>query len=152
MTHADFGYDREGDRYLCPQGKPLRRVGDASGETRRSGTTAYRTRASDCKGCPIKARCTTRSTRAISRSLHQDVRVTVQARQATEAFARSRGLRKRVERLFACVKHNDGLYRLRLRGLRGADEQFVLAAAAQNLKRMTKLLFADGPRTRTAAA
>ncbi|MCF3935863.1 transposase [Acuticoccus sp. M5D2P5] len=152
MTHADFGYDKEGDLYLCPQGKPLRRVGDASGEARRSGTTGYRSRASDCKGCPIKTRCTTSSTRAISRSLHQDVRVTVQARQATEAFERSLRLRKRVERLFACVKHNDGLHRLRLRGLRGADEQFVLAATAQNLKRMTKFFPADGPGTRTAAA
>lgn len=152
MTHADFSYDAPGDRYVCPEGKALRRVGDASGEARRSGTTAYRSRLSDCKGCPIKARCTTSSTRAISRSLHQDVRVKVQAREATEAFAHSMRLRKRIERLFACVKHNDGFHRLRLRGLRGADEQFVLAATAQNLKRMTRLLASGGPRMGMVAA
>ena len=152
MTHADFRYDAAGDRYVCPEGKALRRVGDASGEARRSGTTSYRSRLSDCKGCPIKPRCTTSSTRAISRSLHQDVRVRVQARRDTEAFENSMRLRKRIERLFACVKHNDGFHRLRLRGLRGADEQFVLAATAQNLKRMTKLLAAGGPTTWTVGA
>ncbi|WMS45294.1 transposase (plasmid) [Acuticoccus sp. MNP-M23] len=152
MTHAEFCYDAADDRYVCPEGNVLRRVGDASGEARRSGTTAYRSRLSDCRGCPIKARCTTSSTRAISRSLHQDVRVKVQAREATEVFGHSMRLRKRIERLFACVKHNDGLHRLRLRGLRGADEQFVLAATAQNLKRMTKLLATGGPRIGMVAA
>ena len=47
-------------------------------------------------------------------------------------------LRKAVEHLFAHVKHHDGLRRLRLRGLRGADEQFVLAATARNLRRMAR--------------
>lgn len=37
--------------------------------------------------------------------------------------------------MFACVKHHDDLHRVRLRGLRGADEQFLLATTARNLKR-----------------
>ena len=47
---------------------------------------------------------------------------------------------KRIERLFACIKPDDGLRRLRLRGLRGAGEQFLLAVAARNLKRMAQML------------
>ena len=49
-------------------------------------------------------------------------------------------LRRRIERLFACIKHNDGLHRLRLRGLRGAGEQFLLAVTARNLKHMAMAL------------
>ena len=49
-------------------------------------------------------------------------------------------LRLRVERLFADIEHGDGLRRLRLRGRRGADEQFTLAATARNLRKMAKLM------------
>ena len=48
--------------------------------------------------------------------------------------------RDAADRFFACIKHNDGLTRVRLRGRRGADEQFALAATARNLKLMAKLL------------
>jgi len=40
-------------------------------------------------------------------------------------------LRRWIERLFACIKHNDGLHRW---GLRGAGEQFLRAATARNFK------------------
>ena len=42
--------------------------------------------------------------------------------------------------LFAHLKRHLGLRRLRLRGLKGANEEFLLAATAQNLKRMVKML------------
>ena len=81
-----------------------------------------------------------RSFRTLSRSAHEAVRERVRAREGTKAFERSMKLRKRVQRLFGTIKHNDGLRRLRLRGLRGADEQFLLAATARNLKRMVRML------------
>ena len=45
-----------------------------------------------------------------------------------------------VEMLFAHLKRNLGFTRLRLRGLRGAEDEFLLAATAQNLKRLAKLV------------
>ena len=39
---------------------------------------------------------------------------------------------KRIDRLFGQLKHNMGLRRLELRGLRGGAEEFTMAAAAQN--------------------
>lgn len=58
----------------------------------------------------------------------------------TEKFAVSRRKRKKVEILFAHLKRNLGFTRLRLRGLRGAEDEFLLAATAQNLKRLAKLV------------
>ena len=47
---------------------------------------------------------------------------------------------KKVEMLFAHLKRIMKLDRLRLRGLTGAHDEFLLAAAAQNLRRMAKWL------------
>ena len=41
--------------------------------------------------------------------------------------------------LFAHMKRNLKLDRLRLRGLTGANDEFLLTATAQNLKRMVAL-------------
>lgn len=58
----------------------------------------------------------------------------------TENFAVSRRKRKKVEMLFAHLKRNLGFTRLKLRGLRGAEDEFLLAATVQNLKRLAKLV------------
>jgi hypothetical protein len=60
------------------------------------------------------------------------------ARAKTEAFARSRRDRKKVEMLFAHLKRILRLGRLRLRGPSGAQFEFTPAAIAQNLKRLAK--------------
>ncbi len=56
----------------------------------------------------------------------------------TEAYAASRGERKKIETLFGEVKHVLALARLRLRGLTGARDEFLLTATVQNLKRLVK--------------
>ena len=58
----------------------------------------------------------------------------------TEKFAVSRRKRQKVEMLFAHLKRNLGFTRLRLRVLRGARDECILAATAQNLKRLAKLV------------
>jgi DDE family transposase len=47
---------------------------------------------------------------------------------------------KKVEALFAELKNQIGLRRLRLRRLKFVREQFLLAAAAQNIKRLVRFL------------
>lgn len=76
--------------------------------------------------------------RALCRSPHEEVRERIRARQGTPAARRSMRLRKAIEHLFGYIKHHDGPCRLRLRGLRGANEQFVLAATARNLRSMAR--------------
>jgi hypothetical protein len=52
----------------------------------------------------------------------------------------ARGLRKKVEMLFAHLKRILKLDRLRLRGPNGARDEFLLAATAQNLRKLAKLI------------
>ena len=134
MERSAFVYEAGRDRYMYPNSKPLERV------ELRNGVIRYRARKDDCGRCPLKPGCTGGRFRTLSRSIHEAVRERVRAREGTAAFVRSQGLRWRVEHLFGTIKHSDGLRRLRLRGLRGADEQFLLAATARNLKRMVRLI------------
>jgi len=57
----------------------------------------------------------------------------------TPAFDQSRRDRKRVEMLFAHLKRILKLGRLRLRGPCGAQDEFLLAAIAQNLRKLARL-------------
>jgi IS5 family transposase len=58
--------------------------------------------------------------------------------RAPKAFRKSACERKKVEMLFAHLKRHMGLERLRLRGLSGASDEFLLAATVQNLRRLAK--------------
>ena len=58
----------------------------------------------------------------------------------TDAYLVSRRQRKKVEMLFTHLKRILKLDRLRLRGPNGAKDEFHLAAAAQNLRKMAKMI------------
>jgi hypothetical protein len=58
----------------------------------------------------------------------------------TPEFAKAQRQRKKVEALFAEWKNQIGLRRLRLRRMKFVREQFFLAAAAQNIKRLVRFL------------
>lgn len=47
--------------------------------------------------------------------------------------------------LFTHLKRHMGFERLRLRGLSGASDEFLLAATAQNLRRLAKLAWRPTP-------
>jgi hypothetical protein len=74
-------------------------------------------------------------------TLHEGARDIAQ----TDAYATSRRERKKVEMLFAHVKRILRLDRLRLRGPCGARDEFLLAATAQNLRKLAKLIPAPSP-------
>ena len=69
------------------------------------------------------------------------------ALQNTEAYRSSRRLRKKVEMLFAHLKQHFRFTRLKLRGLTGAAEEFLLAATVQNLRRLARLGPLNMPKT-----
>lgn len=99
----------------------------------------YLARESDCQACLLKAQCTTGKARTLSISIHEPARQKAKALTETEAFKISRRRRLKVEMLFAHLKQQLGIRRLRLRGLQGATEEFNLAAAVQNLRRLANL-------------
>ena len=77
--------------------------------------------------------------RKITREEHEDARDIASAIRKTLQYKVSSKLRKKVEMLFAHLKRILGLGRLRLRGPCGANDEFLLAATAQNLRKLAKI-------------
>ena len=78
-------------------------------------------------------KCASGTMRSVTHSQHEEVRELVRAEMQTGLFKRSMRLRRGVERVFADAKGKRGLGRLHLRGMRGAEEEFLLGAAVANL-------------------
>src|SRR5260370_25664886 len=72
--------------------------------------------------------------------IHEPARQRARDLANTPAFAHSQRERRKVEALFAELKNQIGLRRLRLRRMKFVREQFFLAAAAQNIKRLVRFL------------
>jgi transposase len=138
FSRDDFTYDHEGDVYFCPAGKMLTTRGTLVNE----GTTIrYRASNYDCANCVLKRRCCPKEpVRKVERSIYEGARD--MARQIAKSWEgrTSRRLRKKVEMLFAHLKRILKLDRLRLRGPSGARDEFHLAATAQNLRKLAKLI------------
>ena len=78
--------------------------------------------------------------RKVLRSIHEGARDLARDLAMTDAYATSQRERKKVEMLFAHLKPILKLDRLRLREPRSAKDEFLLAATAQNLRKLAKLL------------
>jgi hypothetical protein len=156
LSSCEFQWHEEADEYRCPQGHALRRQWRPFKNPRthitKADTVIYRSSQSDCATCPIKDRCCPNTpTRKIARSIHESARDVARRIGTTEQYRRSRRERKKVEILFAHLKRILKLDRLRLRGLSGASDEFTLAAAAQNLRRLAKLASPGPPGLGVAA-
>jgi len=144
---SDFQWNERAQEYRCPQEHALRHERRAFKKARshvtKADTVIYRASQSDCAGCPMKSRCCPNTPmRKIARSIHESARDVAREISKTDAYKQSRKDRKKVEMLFAHLKRILKLDRLRLRGLSGAQDEFLLAATAQNLRRMAKRLIA----------
>ncbi len=147
FSRADFRYDEDDDVYICPAGKPLRTSGTIVNDEQQ----LYRGATADCRSCPLKPRCCPKEpVRKIPRSIYEAARDVARSLFGTEAYAQSRRDRKKVEMQFAHLKRILRLDRLRLRGPRGARDEFLLAATAQNLRKLAKLLIRPPPDHGTA--
>jgi transposase len=134
FSRSDFRYDPTSDVYHCPAGKTL----TTTGTLVNGGTTLlYLARKHDCDGCKLRAQCCPKVPfRKVPRDQHEAARDIARSFAGTEAFEQSRRERKKIEMRFAHLKRILRLGRLRLRGPRGAQDEFVLAAIAQNLRRL----------------
>jgi len=143
-SREDFEWDPEGDQYICPEGQLLkqfrRNYSDPSRGPTSTGRTKYRGLKLVCQACPSKANCCPKAEfRTITREEHEDARQVAHDIAKTKQYAVSMKLRKKVEMLFAHLKRILGLGRLRLRGPCGANDEFLLAATAQNLRKLAKI-------------
>ena len=89
--------------------------------------------------------CPGQPARRVPRSIYEGARDMARDIAKTEAYQTSRRQRKKVEMLFAHLKRILKLDRLRLRGPCGARDEFHLAATAQNLRKLAKLIQVPTP-------
>jgi len=145
FSREDFTFDAKRDHYVCPGGKVLQQYRrnfktPRSGVTK-AGTRLYRASQSDCQACALKERCCPKApARKVPRSIDEGARDLAREIAKTDAYVVSRRQRKKVEMLFAHLKRILRLDRLRLRGPCGAHDEFLLAATAQNLRKLAKLI------------
>ena len=148
FSREDFIDDKARDIYTCPAGKTLK----TSGRLVNGGATLlYMASTYDCGPCPLKSQCCAKSPqRKVPRDVNEAARDVARALAKTEAYEQTRRDRKKVEMLFAHLKRILRLGRLRLRGPRGAQFEFTLAAIAQNLRRLATLAARAPPDGRVA--
>jgi hypothetical protein len=144
LSSTDFEWNTEANEYRCPEGHALRSnwrlFKNQRSHVTKADTIIYRSSQHDCQDCPMKPRCCPNTPfRKITRSIHEAARDVARRIALTPEYVRSRCARKKVEMLFAHLKRILKLDRLRLRGLSGASDEFTLAAAVQNLRRLAKL-------------
>src|ERR1700755_119231 len=131
-----FTYAPETNSYPCPAGKRLTYLG----VNPRNRNHIYRATRKRCRECVYKSQCTTGHYRQIAIHVHEAARQRARERTTVPAFAAAQRQRRKVEALFAELKNQIGLRRVRLRRIKHVREQFFLAATAQNLKRLARFL------------
>jgi hypothetical protein len=143
FSRTDFVYDEARDLHLCPGGKSMK----TTGRLHSDGYYRYAASKRDCDICPLKPSCRpTQPERRVPRAPDEAAREYTRALMKCEAYAASGIERKKIERLFGETKSILSMVRLRLRGLTGARDEFLLAATVQNLKRLANHTARPPPR------
>jgi hypothetical protein len=135
FDRSDFIYIARDDAYQCPAGEiaPYRFTSDEKGMQMRSYWS------SACKGCAIKARCTTGVHRRIKRWEHEAVVEKVQ--QRLDRMPEAMTVRKStVEHVFGTLKHWMGWTHFLTRGMDNVSTEMSLTVLAYKLKRVISIL------------
>jgi IS5 family transposase len=148
LSRSDFRWDRQQGVYICPTGKVLH----TTGKVHEGYRLRYRASKFDCEVCTLKMQCCPKApSREVPRDVHEYARDVTRRLMQTKAFLKSRDQRKRVEMRFAHLKTHRRFERMRLRGLSGAHDEFLLAATVQNLKTLALRIFQPPPDQRRVA-
>lgn len=143
FRRSKFRYDAERDVYECPNQKTLEYR-----TTNREGYRQYHSAAGECAACPLRQQCTRsrNMVKVITRHVWQAARERMDRHRLEESGKQIYARRKEtVERSFADAKQLHGHRYARMRGLHNVREQCLLAATAQNMKKIALLLSRIGP-------
>lgn len=139
-------YNAQDDTYRCPNGQRL-----TYRTTNREGYREYRSDPKICRTCPLLGQCTSNAQfiKTVTRHVWEEHKEKVDSHRKT---AVGKALCKRrkeiIERSFADAKQLHGHRYIRMRGLLRAQEQCLLSAACQNMKKMALLLCKAGEKGR----
>ncbi len=129
-----FIYDKQTDTYRCPQGETL-----IYRTMSREGYRSYSTSKATCRNCPKRSQCTQSkdAPKSVSRHIYSDsIDEANQVRLSDEGKRIYKRRCETVERSFADAKQHHGHRYARFRGLSKVQIQCLLAATAQNIKKI----------------
>ncbi|WP_261393425.1 IS1182 family transposase, partial [Serratia fonticola] len=129
-----FQYDGRRDVYVCPADELLN-----YGTTDRNGYQHYRSNPAACQGCSQRQQCTqnSKAQKTITRHVWEASKEEANRLRLTKWGKKIYARRKEtVERSFADAKQHHGHRYARFRGLSKVQMQCLLAATAQNMKKM----------------
>jgi hypothetical protein len=139
---TDSPYRSESNSFECREGKELKYIGIKPAVNK---SYIYRSTPAKCRACPVKNECTSGRYKQIVFHVEEAVRQRARERTREAAFSQHQRSRRKIEALFGELKNRIGLRRVRLRRLKHVREQFLMAAAAQNLKRLVPHLASGHP-------
>jgi len=149
-THRDgyfykreYRYDEKLDVYICPNGQLL-----SYRTTNREGYRQYHSDPDQCRNCPVRHKCTqsANAVKVVTRHVWEASRERIDQHRLNRIGKRIYKRRKEtVERSFADAKQLHGHRYARMRGLTRVQQQCLLAATAQNIKKIALLLSGLGP-------
>ncbi|WP_239061109.1 IS1182 family transposase [Desulfovibrio sp. JC022] len=135
-----YKYDHEKDCYVCPAGHELQYR-----TTNREGFRQYASCPNICVKCELLAKCTSnqKHVKVVTRHVWEDSKEKMIENRLSPRGRRLYKRRKEtVERSFADAKELHGHRYARMRGLSKVQEQSLLCAACQNMKKMALILSA----------
>lgn len=144
FTRDQFRYEPAENAYYSPEGKVL----SFRGRRGESQDYLYRSTEVQCESCPQKKRCTS-GPLSPPVCVRAGIRPAGRPRPGRNASLRTfAAARYKIEALFAELKQRMRLGRVRLRRLWNVSEQFLLAATAQDWKRLVRFLAQRPPNFR----
>ena len=123
---------QEDDYLICPNGERLNRENSRS----KSRRIRYTSNAKKCSGCPMKEQCTRGAYRVVSHHVDQEALDWAEDLRQSKEYVISQKMRKRIEHLFGEAKEQMGLRRAKRRGFKNMEEQCLMTAMVQNIKRI----------------
>lgn len=138
-SKEDFRYDKDKDRYICPQGKVLKRKSKSYTINRIN----YSAKKRDCNNCSKRSICIRPGAKGPRKISHYDSVYYGKARGwynsgYGRAMQRLRGTI--LEGIMGQAKTYHGMAKAKFRGLTKVEIQFLMTATALNLKKMVRIL------------
>jgi len=139
-----FTYDAAVDGCRCPEGRMI-----PYATTDRNGYRHYKSDPAGCRGCPLMASCTTNAEaqKTVTRHVWAEARERTDAHRLTDWGKKLYKRRKEtVERSFADAKQLFGNRCARFRSLAKVQTQALIAATAQNIKKIAMAVWSGAAR------
>lgn len=139
----EYHYNEHLDVYICPNGQLL-----SYRTTNREGYRQYHSDPDKCRQCPVRNKCTqsANATKVVTRHVWESSRERTDQHRVSRVGKRIYKRRKEtVERSFADAKQLHGHRYARMRGINRVQQQCLLAATAQNIKKIALLISRMGP-------